>query len=659
LLALLVAFALNLDQPKWALLTVFIVAQPQSGLVLAKSFYRIIGTLVGATVALLLVSLFAQERVLFLGTLAVWIGLCTFASKHAKNFAAYGFVLSGYTVAIVGIAGALDPANAFFIAVARVTEISLGIMTTAVISHLVLPLSLADSLRHAVTTARTELANYAAALVGGRGTALQQDRMLGQVIAIENLRASAIFEDHDIAERSDTLRSLEMAMLGVIDIVQLLGRSLERLRRTGNVIGPSLDHPLATTETALELWCDGKVDAAGLCRRFAQARAELPLAREFYSDSVMPDEEIVWRAAVIGRLREFLTAFSAFANSYEAFPSGNPRSARTLRFAVSNDLTGAVWAGLRAAAALVFVSAFWILADWPSGATAAITATIVTARLATMEHALLAAIGGTFIIAGATIPSFILIEALLPDASGFEMFALAVAPMLFGCAYLMASEKTAGIGFLAGLYFAYAGGFQDRMAYDPVAFLNTSIALVFALATAAVLFAIVAPDTPEAARSRFVRIARKAFERIARQRISLTEFETAITEALHDLRRGLRGNRREDVTTLEAGVALLGTGRELIRVRDRRPTHAKIRVEEEVIDLVAGREGLAFERARRAAEDASIETLAELRKDRLGAADARAAAREMVAFAAIRDELKRSGELLLDPRQKRAIAHVA
>src|SRR3984957_12752757 len=100
LLALLVAFTFNLDQPKWSLLTVFIVAQPQSGLVLAKSFYRIIGTLVGAAGALLLVSLFAQERVLFLGTLAVWIGLCTFGSQYARNFTAYGFVLSGYTAAI-------------------------------------------------------------------------------------------------------------------------------------------------------------------------------------------------------------------------------------------------------------------------------------------------------------------------------------------------------------------------------------------------------------------------------------------------------------------------------------------------------------------------------------------------------------------------------
>jgi len=44
LIALLVAFTFNLDQPYWALLTVFIVSQPlQSWQVLAKSLYRIIG----------------------------------------------------------------------------------------------------------------------------------------------------------------------------------------------------------------------------------------------------------------------------------------------------------------------------------------------------------------------------------------------------------------------------------------------------------------------------------------------------------------------------------------------------------------------------------------------------------------------------------------
>jgi len=159
LIALLVAFTFNLDQPQWALLTVFIVAQPQSGLVLAKSFYRIIGTLIGAAVALLFVALFAQERVLFLGALALWIGLCTFGSQYARNFIAYGFVLAGYTVAIVGIPGALDADNAFYIATARVTEIGLGIIVTATVSQVVLPSSMAPALWQSVADIRVSRAN--------------------------------------------------------------------------------------------------------------------------------------------------------------------------------------------------------------------------------------------------------------------------------------------------------------------------------------------------------------------------------------------------------------------------------------------------------------------------------------------------------------------
>src|SRR5712671_1473709 len=166
LIALLIAFTFNLDQPQWALLTVFIVAQPQSGLVLAKSFYRIIGTLIGATVALLFVALFAQERVLFLGALALWIGLCAFGSQYARNFAAYSFVLSGYTVAIVGIPGALNASNAFYIATGRVTEVCLGIIVAATVNHIILPTSMVPSLWQGVVDAHAGLADYAVALFG-------------------------------------------------------------------------------------------------------------------------------------------------------------------------------------------------------------------------------------------------------------------------------------------------------------------------------------------------------------------------------------------------------------------------------------------------------------------------------------------------------------
>src|SRR6516165_7769580 len=127
LLALYISFWLTLDQPYWALLTVFIVAQPDSGLVLAKGFYRILGTAAGVLMTVALVFAFAQYGELYIAALAMWIGVCSFAARAVRNFASYGFQLAGYTVAIVGVPAALNPNEAYPIIVARATEISLGI----------------------------------------------------------------------------------------------------------------------------------------------------------------------------------------------------------------------------------------------------------------------------------------------------------------------------------------------------------------------------------------------------------------------------------------------------------------------------------------------------------------------------------------------------
>ena len=66
LLALWIAMRLDMPQPRTAMTTVFVVMQPQSGMVLAKSFYRFCGTMVGLVVMLVLISLFSQQPVLFL-----------------------------------------------------------------------------------------------------------------------------------------------------------------------------------------------------------------------------------------------------------------------------------------------------------------------------------------------------------------------------------------------------------------------------------------------------------------------------------------------------------------------------------------------------------------------------------------------------------------
>ena len=126
-LALYVAFWLQLDNPFWAGTSATIVCQPQLGASLRKGWFRMIGTLVGATMCVVLTACFPQDRVLFLGALALWGAAAAFTATMLRNFAAYAAALAGYTVAIVGgdllgLVGGVDANAAFMLAVTRSSE---------------------------------------------------------------------------------------------------------------------------------------------------------------------------------------------------------------------------------------------------------------------------------------------------------------------------------------------------------------------------------------------------------------------------------------------------------------------------------------------------------------------------------------------------------
>src|SRR5580692_6293683 len=74
-LALFVAFWLELDNPYWAGTSAAVVCQLQLGASLRKGWFRMTGTVVGATTIVLLTACFPQNRIAFLVLLAFWCGL--------------------------------------------------------------------------------------------------------------------------------------------------------------------------------------------------------------------------------------------------------------------------------------------------------------------------------------------------------------------------------------------------------------------------------------------------------------------------------------------------------------------------------------------------------------------------------------------------------
>jgi|GEM_PF-905933 len=571
LLALLIAFTFNLDQPQWTLLTVFIVSQPrQDGLVFAKSFYRIVGTVVGAVMALVFVAAAAQERVVFLGALAFWVGLCAFGSQYAQGWANYAFVLSGYTVAIVGIPGALDPSNAFYIAVARVTEVSLGITVTATISRLFLPDSFAATLRQAIASARTGPTDYALAVLRSDGTMAGRIGLLKQAAAIDASRRFAIFTDREIRRARYAIACLCGALVDVAASAQCLGSGVHELRKSGH-IDADLRRGAADFGHVMA-WRAGGIDGPLLRERLATKSIRLRSAfRPAASRSV---REHARTLATLDRLSRFLDAVCSFAEANSALNAGRHSVSSCFELTSPNDLRSAVCVALRSILAVVISSSFWILADWPHGSSATVLATIATARLATMSHQVPLAIAAALIFSFATVPAFLLIDVALPLASGFPAFAIVVAPALFACALLMAREKTMVIGYMAGLLFASVGGFQNRMVYDPVGLLNTAIAAVFACVLALVLWSVVFPETPAAVRRRFVRAAERALAPlVAAQPVALAEFESVMGGALVRFCGDFVATGEQCDVCLQAGLTVLGASRELVLLSESARVH--------------------------------------------------------------------------------------
>src|ERR1700735_5334594 len=84
-LALYIAFWLELDNPSWAGTSAALVCQPVLGASLRKGWFRLIGTVIGAIVAVLFSACFPQSRAGFLIGLALWGGVCALAATLLRN----------------------------------------------------------------------------------------------------------------------------------------------------------------------------------------------------------------------------------------------------------------------------------------------------------------------------------------------------------------------------------------------------------------------------------------------------------------------------------------------------------------------------------------------------------------------------------------------
>ncbi|MFT8676639.1 MAG: FUSC family protein [Acetobacter sp.] len=130
-IAVFCAFMFQLQSPLSAATTVLIVANPTVGAMVSKSLWRVVGTIIGATIAVGVMAAFVQAPVLYFAALSVFVGIACSVATFLRFFRSYAAVLVGYTIVIIAAPAFAEPENIFLSAMSRLSAVVVGVVVTA------------------------------------------------------------------------------------------------------------------------------------------------------------------------------------------------------------------------------------------------------------------------------------------------------------------------------------------------------------------------------------------------------------------------------------------------------------------------------------------------------------------------------------------------
>jgi uncharacterized membrane protein YccC len=573
LIALLVAYALKLDHPQWAMMTVFIVAQPVAGMVLAKGFYRLLGTLAGGLAAIGITSLSGTNPWLLVAVLALWIGICTLVSSLLRNPEAYGAALAGYTAMIISLPALGQPIVVVDLAIARCAEIVLGILCAGVTSRLILPKLAADAIISRLKRSILDLAEYAGgAFSGGDPASLAalQRKLITDAQTLAEMRTYARLEAPSFAPRAHPVRRTIGQLLWALSAARTLhshrapkNAALLPMRRDLKAfVGELAATPGALDDTGP--WV-ARLDA------IASKAREVPALPDDAGTNAGAEDKVgtITRLTIAG---DFAEALKQVLDGLDALRlpvsrKSNERSQPAL--VVHRDYQAAWRNAVRAALATLLVAVFWLTTKWSEAAGTVILVAVVSSLFATRPDPVQSAWGfftGTLI----ALPfAFLVGQIALPALPGFGWFTLFVVPILVPAALGMANPRHVGVATAFAINFLAFLSPHQQMTYDPGPFLAGSASILVGILIAIGVFIVVLPADPWVTVERISQAMREDLarlclhERIARR----SAFESLAYDRINQLMPQVQRTGRRGDPILGGSIAAVTVGLEVLRLR--------------------------------------------------------------------------------------------
>jgi len=584
------AMRLQLPQPGTAMMTTVVVMHRQSGMVLAKGFYRVLGTLTGAAAALGIVALFPQQREPFLLVMAMWIGACAAGATLHRNFKSYAYVLAGYTAAIIALPViTTNPGGIFDSAVARISEVLLGLVVSAVISDTVLPVRLRDTLRGAVREQYGNFLGFVREALQGQMPRERMEqahlRVVRAAVALEDLRSSVIFEDPEARARSLHIQHFNQRFMAASTSFQSLHHLINRLLRQPEPAAAQALQVLYRPLGAALQSSPQDQPPLQLAAALQQVREALPVQAAGLRVGLSGSAQVEDFDVGVGLLQRFASELEQYVRSRAQLLQrvapvvGQER----LHFVRGNDYAGAMLAFIRTTATMLLLGAFWAATGWPSGSSAMLLGTVFAGLFATAPNAarLTSTLMGGYMagLVAAYVCEFVVMARL----DGYALLVAGVLPFFMIGPYLVSRPRlsTIGLGYTMGLVTVLA--ITNPTVYDPQHFFNDALSQVVALGAAAVSFLLLPPVAGTAWLRRRQMAALRAQVRLAAQAplIGLRHrFESTNSDLVHQIVAHTAPGSEESRSLLAWALAVNETGRALIHLRQdvaREPLSPELR----------------------------------------------------------------------------------
>lgn len=463
LLTLYLAFIFDLDQPKWSLMAVIIVSQPLAGMALARSFGQVVGTTLGAAVAVLIMAIFPQAPLPFLVTLGLWLALCTAGGTLLRYTSSQAFVLSGYTAVVVAMLAIPEQGNTLMLAITRVTETLLAVACVCVVSLLTArPEAVAHGYFAKIDQVLKLLATHAAAAIRTDESEAdfhkRQMQLLGEISALEGLRRHLYFDAPRLRSADGLVQLLGNQLVLLTSRLTVLRHQRELLRARWIGELPEAIQQLRADELAFldELAQHGRALPATSRQQFGQLQQRFDeQARRAERDAdALPAtlRSLAWalrweQARMLKQLEDILEFSDAIQDGRQASCLYRQGRANPLHL----DWPLAAMNALRAFTALLVAGLIWIETAWDGARSSMVLVGILCSLMATFPRPLAAAQSYMRGQALALVISAVYVFALVPLIGDFEWLALLLVPLLYTVAVGLASPMTAGIGMGLGL----------------------------------------------------------------------------------------------------------------------------------------------------------------------------------------------------------------